>query len=46
MRPWVETADGESYECLRCGRRVIAPETRICEECGGTLQSLSRSRDL
>ncbi|GAD51451.1 hypothetical protein MBEHAL_0211 [Halarchaeum acidiphilum MH1-52-1] len=46
MRPTVETEDSRTYECLRCGARVVAPETRVCEACGGPLQSLSRSRDL
>ncbi|MBP1953547.1 rRNA maturation endonuclease Nob1 [Halarchaeum rubridurum] len=46
MRPSVETKDSETYECVHCGARVVAPETRVCESCGGSLQSLSRSRDL
>jgi len=46
MRPVVETKDSGTYECLQCGARVVAPETRVCEGCGGSLQRLSRSRDL
>jgi len=46
MRPSVEADDAEEYECMHCGARVVDPDRLVCEECGGELRSLGKSRDL
>jgi rRNA maturation endonuclease Nob1 len=46
MRPNESEYPAELYECHSCGSRAKAPDGRVCDECGGTLQNLSRGRDL
>jgi rRNA maturation endonuclease Nob1 len=46
MRPSASTTGEELYECFDCGKRQRSVEGRTCEECGGTLRNITRSRDL
>ncbi|MFB6079819.1 MAG: rubrerythrin-like domain-containing protein [Haloferacaceae archaeon] len=46
MRPSYRGYEGKIYECSGCGARHESPETLRCEECGGTLINISKSRDL
>ena len=46
MRPVPYDGTESIYACADCGTRQEAPETSVCDECGGTLLNLSSSRDL
>jgi len=46
MRPNTVEAGQELYECTGCGSRTGSPDAGPCDECGGTLLHLGRSRDL
>jgi DNA-directed RNA polymerase subunit RPC12/RpoP len=46
MRPNKSVTEAELYECLECGARAEADESGVCEDCGGELLHLGRSRDL
>ncbi|ACV48887.1 MULTISPECIES: rubrerythrin-like domain-containing protein [Halomicrobium] len=46
MRPSATTTERELYECFDCGQRRQSTTDRTCEECGGTLRNIHRSRDL
>lgn len=46
MRPNTPSETGDVYECFDCGKRTEGAESRFCDDCGGTLRNLSRSRDL
>lgn len=46
MRPTVEVEGAREYECLACGARVENPSGGVCRDCGSTLRSLGRERDL
>ncbi|MDR9380296.1 MAG: rubrerythrin-like domain-containing protein [Natronomonas sp.] len=46
MRPSDVQATIKLYECFKCGARVEDAAPGRCEECGGELLHLGRSRDL
>lgn len=46
MRPNKTVSEAELYECFECGSRAEAAESGVCENCGGELLHLGRSRDL
>jgi rRNA maturation endonuclease Nob1 len=46
MRPNQTEEGGDLYECFDCGKRFEDPETTMCDDCGGALRNLGRSRDL
>lgn len=46
MRPNNTEKSLEMYECFECGVRVEKVNPGTCEECGGELLHLGRSRDL
>lgn len=46
MRPNAEEKSSEVYECFECGQRYEGVESRSCDQCGGSLNNIGRSRDL
>jgi rRNA maturation endonuclease Nob1 len=46
MRPTIDNETESVYECVQCGARIEAADSRVCDECGGELLNLSRERDL
>ncbi|PSP27136.1 hypothetical protein BRC65_07560 [Halobacteriales archaeon QH_2_65_14] len=46
MRPKDVESGKELYECLECGERVEAPETKVCDSCGSRMKHIGRPRDL
>lgn len=46
MRPTTSSEIEDWFECLDCGERVEAPDTRECQDCGGRLVNIGKARDL
>lgn len=46
VRPSPDVEAGDAFECVECGSRVRAPETRTCDDCGGELLNIGAERDL
>ncbi|SEH51717.1 hypothetical protein SAMN05192561_10444 [Halopenitus malekzadehii] len=46
MRPETEINTDSVYECFDCLDRTVDPETPTCDDCGGDLWNIGRSRDM
>ncbi|QHS17642.1 rubrerythrin-like domain-containing protein [Halopenitus persicus] len=46
MRPKTDVETESVYECFDCLARTVDPETPTCDDCGGDLWHIGRSRDM